>query len=68
MSTASIARALRAQAMPSSEIRAALSTDDPEMLHRLVELHEERLEERHAAQVRTLREIERSLTASLRRR
>ena len=63
-STARVARTLRAQGMPRDEIRAVLSADDSEFVHRILELHEERLGERHDARLRTIREIERSLTAS----
>jgi DNA-binding transcriptional MerR regulator len=66
-STAWVARALRAQGMPRDEVRALLSADDAEVVHRFVELHEERLQEQLATRIRTIRDIERSLTASRRR-
>jgi aspartyl-tRNA synthetase len=47
--------------MPSDEIRAVVSAEDPELVHRYIELHTERLQERLAARVRTLRRIERSM-------
>ena len=46
---------LRSQNMPPGEIRAVLSTDDPDVVHRYLELHGERLEERLADQRRTPR-------------
>lgn len=59
MNALRVARTLRRQRMPLEEIRALLRTDDPEIVHRHLELHRERLEERLAAQVRTLASIER---------
>ncbi len=53
------ARTLRRQRMPLDEIRTLLTADDPEIVRRHLELHRERLEERLAAQVRTLASIER---------
>ena len=54
-----VARTLRRQRMPLDEIRAVLTTSDPEVVRRYLELHRERLEERLATQVRTLASIER---------
>jgi hypothetical protein len=48
--------------MPPEELHGLLSTDDPALVHRYLELHRERMEERLAASVETLRRIERSLT------
>ncbi len=45
LSTMRIVRALRHQRMPLTEIRAVLTTDDPLVVHRYLELHRERLEE-----------------------
>ena len=52
---------LQSQKMPSEEIRTVLTTDDPELIHRHMELHRERLEEQLADQRRTLVELERLL-------
>ena len=38
-------RILRRQGMPRREIRAVLAAEDPVLVHRLLELHRERLEE-----------------------
>lgn len=54
-----VVRTLRSQRMPLQEIRALLTTDDPEIVRRHLELHRERLEERLTAQVRSLASIER---------
>lgn len=47
------------QGMPEREIAAVLTTAEPDTVHRYMELHAERLEERLAAQLRVLAEIER---------
>ncbi len=56
---------LRSQEMPSEEIRAILTTDDPDVVRRYLELHlelhQERLEERLADQRRALAALERLL-------
>jgi hypothetical protein len=44
--------------MPSAEIRAVLTTDEPELVRRYLELHRERLEEWLADQRLTLAAIE----------
>lgn len=64
-STGSVAitRVLRQHEMPTDEIRAILETDEPELVHRYIELHRERLEERLAEQLRTLANVERLLTS-----
>lgn len=54
-------RILRGQGMPPREIRALLATDDPLLVHRLVELHRERLGEWLEEQRRLVTGIERSL-------
>lgn len=59
---------LRHLGMPGHEIRAILGADDPATVHRLLELHEERLEELLAEQRRTLAALERSLTEAIRQR
>jgi hypothetical protein len=51
--------------MPPDEIRAVLSADDPELVRRYIELHSERMEERLAEWVRTLRRIETSMTNAM---
>jgi hypothetical protein len=55
------AAVLRDQEMPSDEIRAVVTSADPEIVHRHLELHLERLEERLGAQRRALAAIERLL-------
>jgi aspartyl-tRNA synthetase len=51
--------------MPPAEIRAVLSADEPELVRRYLELHSERMEERLAERVRTLRGIEASMTNAM---
>jgi hypothetical protein len=58
-----IARALRRHEMPTEEILAILETEDPGVVHRYIELHRERLEERLAEQLRALEDVERLLTS-----
>jgi hypothetical protein len=58
----SAARILQAQAMPAAEIRAVIEAADAETVHRYLELHRERLQERLAQQFRLLIDLERSLT------
>jgi hypothetical protein len=58
-----IARALRRHDMPLEEIVAVLETEDPGVVHRYLELHRERLEERLADQLRALAEVEHVLTS-----
>lgn len=53
-----IATVLRESGMPPAEIRAVLSTDEPELVHRYLELHVERLEEWLGSQRRSLAAIE----------
>jgi hypothetical protein len=55
---------LRETGMPADEIRTIVTTADPELVRRYLELHLERLEERLADQRRTLASIERLVTAS----
>ena len=55
--------ALRDQDMPSEEIATVLGADDPELVRRYFELHQERLEEHLADQRRTLARLERLLAA-----
>jgi len=59
------ARALRRQEMPSEEISAILGAGDPDLVHRYMELHRERLEERLADQLRTLVSLERLLAQTV---
>jgi len=47
--------------MPSDEIGTVLTTDDPELVRRHLELHRERLDEWLADQRRTLAALERLL-------
>jgi len=56
---------LQDQGMPRDEIHAVLATDDPDLVRRYLELHRERLEERLAADLRTLRRIKRSMTTAM---
>jgi hypothetical protein len=51
--------------MPTEEIRAVLSAEDPEIVHRYLELHRERLEERVAEQRRALESVEQILTRAI---
>ena len=53
---------LRDQEMPPDELRAALTTADPELLRRLFELHLERLKEWLITQRRSVAAAERILT------
>ena len=54
---------LRESRMPADEIRTIVTTAEPEIVHRYLELHLERLEEWLVAQRRTLRSVERLLTS-----
>jgi DNA-binding transcriptional MerR regulator len=65
VSKASAARALLRHDMPLDEIRAVLAADDPRIIHRYLELHVERLEERIRERRRTLAAVERALTEGL---
>jgi hypothetical protein len=49
---------LRSQDMLPGEIRGVLSTDDPDLVHRYLELHGERLDEWLVDQRRTLAALE----------
>jgi len=51
-------RILRSVDMPLEEIRAILETDDPELVHKQLVMHHERLAEQLAAQERTLAYLE----------
>ncbi len=53
--------ALRDLGMPSEEIVLILEADDPEIVHRYLELHLERLEEHLADHRRTVAMLERLL-------
>jgi hypothetical protein len=55
---------LREAGMPADEIRTIVTTADPELARRYLELHLERLEERLAAQRRSLASVERLLSTS----
>jgi hypothetical protein len=56
-------RVLGCQEMPTEEIDAILTTDDPEIVRRYMELHRERLEEHLADRFRELDAIESQLLA-----
>jgi hypothetical protein len=54
--------------MPADEIGAVIAADGPEVVHRYLELHRERLEERLEEQRRGLASVERFLAAAIERR
>ena len=54
---------LRESRMPEDEIRTIVTTAEPELVRRYLELHLERLEEWLVAQRRTLESVERLLTS-----
>ena len=56
---------LMQQGMPRDEIRAALRADDPRTLHRYLELHRERLQERLDAERLAVDLVERILVGEL---
>ena len=60
---AGAADVLRRCQMPPAEIDWVLSSDDPAVVHMLLELHRERLEEELAERRKTLAELEARLTA-----
>jgi hypothetical protein len=59
---AGAADVLRCCQMPEDEIRWVLSADDPAVVHMILELHRERLEEELAERRKPLGEIEARLT------
>ena len=61
ISAAAARRILRRQGMPPQEIRAVLAANDPLVVHRLLELHRERLEEWLEEQERLVATIEHGL-------
>ena len=58
---ADMAEALRRCQMPEDEIRWILTADDPAVVHMILELHRERLEEELAERRKTLGELEAQL-------
>jgi len=56
------------QGMPAEEVDAILGADDPEIVRRHLELHEERLEERFADQRRTIGQLMQLITPASRAR
>jgi DNA-binding transcriptional MerR regulator len=56
-------RLLRRQGMPSEEIRAVLTAEDSRIVHRYLEPHRERMEERLAEERRELVSLEDALAA-----
>lgn len=56
---------LRDLDMPPDEVDAVVATDQPVIVHRYMELHRERLEERLADQVRTLERVKRILSPAI---
>jgi uncharacterized protein YutE (UPF0331/DUF86 family) len=65
VSTRRAVEVLREHAMPTEEIRAVLSAEDPVIVHRYLELHRERLEERVVEQRRALESVEEVLTQAV---
>lgn len=61
-----MATRLREHGMPAGEIGAIFEASDPEIVHRYMELHAERLTERLAEQRRTLALIEHFLVNRMR--
>ena len=57
------ADALRRCQMPEDEIRWVLTADDPAVVHMILELHRERLEEELAERRKVLWELEAQLQA-----
>ena len=57
-----VATTLRLQRMPLDEIRAVLTADDPEIVRRHLELHQERLAERYAEERRAVARLAASLS------
>ena len=57
------AEVLRRCQMPSDEIRWVLTAEDPAVIHMILELHRERLEEELAERRKTLSELEAQLQA-----
>jgi hypothetical protein len=51
--------------MPSDEIRAVISAEDPALVHRYIELHTERISEQLAWRIRALRRIERLMANAM---
>ena len=60
---AGAAEVLRRCQMPSDEIRWVLTAEDPAVVHMIVELHRERLEEELAERRQALGELEAQLQA-----
>ena len=58
------AEKLRRCQMPEDEIRWVLTADDPAVVHMILELHRERLEEELAERRKALGELEARLRAS----
>jgi hypothetical protein len=56
---------LRDLKLPSDDIIVILGTDDPEVVHRRIELHRELLEERLDEQLQELVHLERLLTDAI---
>ena len=52
---------LRGLDLPPDEVDAVVTADNPVVVHRYLELHRERLQERLAKQLRTLERLERLL-------
>jgi hypothetical protein len=65
MRDGSLALRLQEQGMPPKDVAAVLEARDPDVVHRYIELHIERLEERLADQRRTLALIENLFVESI---
>jgi Fic family protein len=65
---ADAAEVLRRCQMPPDEIRWILTADDPAVVHMILELHRERLEEELADRRKALGELEARLMIGVRRR
>jgi hypothetical protein len=59
-----MAEVLRRCLMPAQEIGWVLTTDDPSVVHMLIELHSESLRENLADRLTDLREVEASITST----
>jgi DNA-binding transcriptional MerR regulator len=60
-----VIRILHELDMPPEDIRALLAAGDPMVVHRYIELHGERLEERLADRLQTLVRLERTLNDAI---
>jgi hypothetical protein len=56
---------LRSHRMPDNEIRVLVTTEDPDLVRRILELHEEWLEEELADRRRALRSVRHELLSRI---